>query len=176
MNLSRREKQIIFGGIVCLGMLLTFQVLIRPALARTNTLERVVSDKQEILADLLTKSDEYNSLKKQLKQVRSKIESQQKDKKILSSIERIHKDCGLSQDVVSITPATTVISDIYEKTSVEIKYAGITLDKLTNLLLKINSSDMLIGIKSLEIKRGTQNPALIDAVIQLVSISNIEHN
>lgn len=176
MNLTQREKQIIGSGILFLGLLLAFHVLIRPALARTKTLERVVSDKQQILADLQTKSEEYNSLKKQLEQIRSKIENQQKDKKILSSIERLNKDCGLSQRVVSVSPTTTAISDLYEKTNVEVKYAAITLDKLTKLLVKINSADMLIGIKSLEIKRGLQNTALIDATIQLVSISNLEQN
>ncbi len=172
MSVTQREKQIALCGIICLGLLLVFQVSVRPALARTKTLKRVVSEKREMLADLQAKSREYNSLKEKLEQIHTKMESQQKDKKMLSSIERIQKDCGLAQKVVDITPSTTAINDVYEKNNVEVKYGAVTLNQIIQLILKINSSDLLIGIKSLEIKRTPQNPELLDVSLQLVSISN----
>jgi Tfp pilus assembly protein PilO len=172
MSLTRREKQLALCGIICLGVLLAFQVFVRPALARTKTLKRVVSEKREILADLQAKSREYKSLRQKLEKIHMAMKNQQKDKKMLSSIERIQKDCGLTQNVVNMTPSTASINDAYEKTSVEVKYGAVKLDQIIQLLLKIDSSDLLIGIKSLEIKHTPQNPAFLDASIQLVGISN----
>ena len=171
MSLTRREKHLAIYGIICLGLLLAFQVFVRPALARTKTLKRVVSEKREILADLQDKSREYNSLKEKLQKIHASLENPQKDKKILSSIEQIQKDCGLTQNVVNMTPSTASINDEYERTSIEIKYGAVKLNQIIQFLLKINSLEPLIGIKSLEIKRTPQNPALLDASIQLVSIS-----
>jgi Tfp pilus assembly protein PilO len=176
MNLTQREKIIVIAGIVGLGLLLSFQVFVRPALSRTKTLKRVVSEKREKLADLLTKSKEYNSLQKQLEQLHKTIANQQKDKKMLSLIEGIQRDNGLSKNVVSMTPTTIAISDIYKKTNVEIKYEAVTWKQMTEFLLKIKSSDILIGIRSLEIKRSMQDMDSLDFVIQLVNISNIEQN
>jgi len=174
MSLTRREKQIVIGGIICLGLLMAFQVFVRPALSRVRTLRRVVTEKREILSDLQTKSEEYYALRDQFERIRLTIEHQQKDRKMLSFIERMQRDCGLMQNVVDMTPTTTAISDVYEKTSVEVKYGAVTLDQIIQFLLKIESSELLIGIRSLEIKRGIQNPDLLDVVIQLVSVSNIE--
>jgi type II secretory pathway component PulM len=174
MNLKPREKQVVIIAFACIAMLIAFQVFIRPALNRKKDLQRVVPEKKAILSELQAKSSDYNSLKQKLEQIRSKIESQQKDRKILSSIERIQKDCGLTTNVANITPSTMKINDEYEKTSVEIKYDKVTLAQIIQFLQKVESSDLLIGIKSMEIKRGLQNPALLDIVIQLVTVSYID--
>ena len=173
MRLTKREKQIVIFGIVCLGAFIAFQMIVSPALGRTKTLKRIVSQKREILTDLQVKSKDYNSLKEQLEKIRMSIQDQQKDRKILSSIEHIQKDCGISQNVIDLAPNTMVINDTYERTDIEVKYGAVTLEQLVQFLMKINSSDMLIGIRSLEIKSDPENPALLDAVIQLISVSNI---
>ncbi len=176
MNLKLREKQVVIIAFACIAMLIAFQVVMRPALNRKNDLKRVVPQKKLILSELQAKSSDYNSLKQKLEQIRSKIESQQKDRKILSSLEQIQKDCGLTTNVANITPSTMKITDEYEKTSVEIKYNKVTLAQITQFLQKVETSDLLIGIKSMEIKRGVQNPALLDIVIQLVAVSYIDKN
>ena len=174
MSLMRREKYVIVIALACIGLLIAFLVVMRPALNRTATLKRVVQPKQKVLSQLKSKSNEYNTLKKNLEQIRSKIENQQKDKRILSSIEQIQKDCGLTQNVVNITPTIIPISDEYEKTTVDIKYNSITLSKIIQFLLKVDSSDLLIGIKSIEINKSLQNPDLLDITIQLVSVTHID--
>ena len=174
MSLMRREKYVIVIALACIGLLIAFLAVMRPALNRTTTLKRVVQDKQKVLSQLKSKSNEYNTLKKNLEQIRSKIENQQKDKRILSSIEQIQKDCGLTQNVVNITPTIIPISDEYEKTTVDIKYNSITLSKIIQFLLKVDSSDLLIGIKSIEINKSLQNPDLLDITIQLVSVTHID--
>lgn len=176
MRLTQREKQFAIGGAVFLGLIIAFQVLVRPALSRARTLKRVVAEKRQTLGELRTKSEEYNALRRQLEQIRLTIERQQRGRQMLSFIERVQKDCGLMQKVVYMTPTTTAISDVYEKTNVEVKFGAVTLDQIIQFLLKIESSELLVGISSLDIKCGIQNPALLDAVIQVVSLSTIEQN
>lgn len=176
MALTQREKQFAIGGAVFLGLIIVFQILVRPALHRVRTLKRVVAEKQETLGELRAKSQEYNALRSQIEHIRLTIESQQKGRQMLSFIERVQKDCGLMQKVVYMTPTTTAISDIYEKTNVEVKFKDVTLDQLIQFLLKIESSQLLVGISSLDIKRGIQNPVLLDAVIQMANLSTIEQD
>ena len=176
MSLISREKLVVIIAFACIAILVAFQVFMRPALNRSSRLKQVIPEKKALLSELQSKSRQYSSLRAQLEQIRSKIKNQQKDKKILSSIEQIQKDCGLTRNVANVTPSTIPISDEYEKTNVEVKYGAVTLDQIVQFLLKIESSDLLIGIKSMEIKRGLQNPALLDTVIQLVSSSNIEQD
>jgi len=176
MVLTQREKQVIIGGAAFLVLIIAFQILVRPTLHRVRVLKRVVTEKQETLGELRAKSKEYNALRSQLEQIHLTIEGQRRGRQMLSLIERVQKDCGLMQKVVYMTPTTTAISDMYEKTNVEVKFGAVTLDQIIPFLLKIESSQLLVGVRSLEIKCGVQNPALLDAVIQVVSLSTIEKN
>ncbi|KPL25657.1 MAG: hypothetical protein AMJ75_00070 [Phycisphaerae bacterium SM1_79] len=176
MHLTQREKQFAVGGAAFLGVIIAFQTLIRPAVGRVRTLRRVVAEKRETLDELHAKSEEYDALRSQLERIRLTIEHQQTDRQMLSFIERVQKDCGLMQKVIYMTPTTTAISDMYEKTNVEVKFGAVTLNEIIQFLVKIESSELLVGVSSLDVKRGVRNPELLDAVIQVVGVSTIEQN
>lgn len=173
MNLTKREKKIISAGAVLLGLFVAFQVFVRPAIGRVRTLRRVLTDKRQVLAELRAKSEEYNVISRELEKVRLEIRRQPEERKILSFVERIQKDCGLMQKVVYMKPSTMVVNDVYEETTIEIKLQSITLDQLIQFLLKIESSELTIGIRTLDIKRGVRDSNLLDTIIQLVSLSPI---
>ena len=172
MNLTRREKQIISIGIILFGLIIAFHIFVRPAISRVRTLRRVLPDKQQVLSELISKSKQYNTISRELEKMRLEIDNQPEERKILSSIERIQKECDLIQKVVYIKPSTTPVNDTYEKTIIEIKFQSITLNQLIQFLLKIESSEFTIGIRTLNIKRGINDSSLLDTIIQLVSLSS----
>ena len=173
MNLTQREKQTIAAGAVLFGLIVAFQVFVRPAIRRVGTLKRVVSDKQQLLGELRVKSEQYKAVSRELEKIRLKMERQPEERKILSFVERIQKDSGLMQKVVYMKPSTMTVKDVYEQKTIEIKLQSITLDQLIQFLLKIESSELTIGIRTLEIKRGLRDSGLLDTTIQLVSLSSI---
>ena len=174
MSLTQREKKFVIGGVVFLGLIIALQIFVQPTLHRIGTLRRLVTQEQETLDDLRAKSKEYNALRSQLEQMRLAINRQQKGRQMLSLFERLQKDCRMTRKVIYITPTTTAISDVYEKTNVEVKFGAVTLDQIIQFLLKIESSQLVVGVRSLEVKCGAQNPALLDAVIQVADLSTVK--
>ena len=71
---------------------------------------------------------------------------------------------------------THLENNIYERKTIEIKLQSITLDQLIQFLLKIESSELTIGIRRLEIKRGIRDSSLLETTVQLVSLSTIQSN
>lgn len=173
MNLTQREKQIMAAGAVLLVLIVAFQIFVRPAIRRMRTLRRVLSDKRQVLGELLAKSQEYNAISRELEKIRLEMGRQPEERKILSFVERIQKDCGLMQKVVYMKPSTMTVNDVYEETTIEIKLQSITLDQLTQFLLKIESSELTIGIRTLDIKHGVRDSLLLDTIVKLVSLSPI---
>jgi type II secretory pathway component PulM len=100
MNLTQREKQTIAAGAVLFGLIVAFQVFVRPAIGRLRTLRRVVSDKQQLLGELRAKSEQYKAVSRELEKIRLEMERQPEERNILSFVERIQKDSGLMQKVV----------------------------------------------------------------------------
>ena len=173
MNLTQREKKLIAVGAVLFGFIVIFHVFGRPAISRVKTLRRVVSDKRKVLSELRAKSEKYKNLSRELEQILLEMGHQPEERKILSFVERVQKDSGLMQKVVYMKPSTMTVNDIYERNTIEIKMQNITLNQLVQFLLKIESSELKIVIRTLEIKRGIQDSDLLDTIIQLVSLSTI---
>ena len=154
-------------------MIVIFQVFARPAISRVGTLTRVVSDKRQLLSELRAKSEQYKTISRKLEKIRLEMGRQPEERKILSFVERIQKESGLMKKVVYMKPSTMVVNDVYEQITIEIKLQSITLDQLIQFLLKIESSELTIGIRTLEIKRGVRDSGLLDTTVQLVSLSSI---
>jgi type II secretory pathway component PulM len=176
MNLTQREKQFIAAGAVLFGLIVIFQVFAKPAISRVRTLKRVVSDKRQLLGELRAKSNQFKTILRELEKVRLEMERQPEERKILSFVERIQKDSGLMQKVVYMKPSTMTVNDIYERITIEIKLQSITLAQLIQFLLKIEASELTIGIRTLEIKRGLRDSSLLETTVQLVSLSTIQSN
>lgn len=173
MNLTQREKQFLAAGAVLFGLIVIFQIFVRPAISRVGTLKRVVSDKRLLLGELRAKSEQYRTISRELEKVRLEMGHRPEERKILSFVERIQKDTGLMQKVVYMKPSTMTVNDIYERMTIEIKLRSITLDQLIQFLLKVESSEMTIEIRTLEIKRDTLDSDLLETTVQLVSLSTI---
>ena len=169
--MTKREKQTIVVGVLVLAAAAIFHIFIKPSLARIKTLERVVIEKQQELGKLCNTSLQYNSISKELENIQSQISPHGEDKQILSFIERLQKECGIMKNVVYIKPVTSPLDSTYEKTTVEMKLQALTLQQLTRFLSELESSTVLLRIKSVEIKRQIQNSGLLDTVIKIITIS-----
>lgn len=176
MSLTQREKQFLTAGAILFGLIVIFQVFARPAISRIRNLKRLVSDKRKVLGELRVKSEQFNNISKELEKVRLEMGRRPEEGKILSSIESIQKDTGLMQKVVYMKPSTMIVNDKYEQITIEIKLQSITLEQLIQFLLKIESSESVIGFKRLDIKRGVRDFNLLDTTVQLVSFSSIQPN
>jgi len=130
-------------------------------------LRRVVSDRREILVQLRDKSLAYRNLQAEVSQLRSRIGQQQESRKILSTLDRVRQTCGLSENVVSLKPATTTIDNRYQETTVEIRLEGITMAQLVAFLTQVDSLDLAGGVKALEVQHADRSRGLLRAVIQL---------
>jgi hypothetical protein len=173
MNLTEREKQFLTAGAILFGLIVFVQVFIRPTFGRIKRLKSLISDKQKVLNELRNKSEQYKTISRELNKVRLEIGRRPEERKILSFVERIQKDANLMQKVVYMKPSTMIVDDIYERIMIDIKLQNITLDQLIQFLLKIESSELAIGFKRLDIKRAAQYSNLLDTTIQLVSLSSI---
>ena len=172
--LAKRDKLVVFGGAGLLVLLLSLQLVLRPALERASTLRRVVAEKREVLVQMRAKSQEYKQLQAEVSQMRSSISGQGESRKILSTIERLRQAAKLPDDALSMKPTTTAIDKEYEETVVEISLDGTTLAQLVAFLSQLDSSDLAGGIKALDVGRANRDPGALRVTIQLATVARIE--
>jgi len=174
MQLRRRDKVVVLGGIGGLALLMVIQFGVRPALGQISTLRRVVRDKHEILAQMQAKTLEYRMLQAEVGRLGSTIAGQQEGRRILSTVEGIRKASGLPDNVLSLKPSTAPINAEYQQTIVEIRMEGVTLAQLITFLAQLDSLNLVGGVRSLDIRTAERSAGLLRAVIQLTTLMSVD--
>lgn len=172
MQLMKREKTILIGGAGFLVVLIALQCVVRPARERLATLRRVVTDRREVLTQIGMKSREYKDLEAQIAQLRAKVVQQQESRRILSTIERVRQECGLSQDVLSLKPTTIAVGDKYQQTMVDVRLESVTFPQIVAFLSKLESMVLAGRMKSLEIRSDERSPGLLRVTVQLAVVTH----
>ncbi|MGB2808490.1 MAG: hypothetical protein WBC22_12165 [Sedimentisphaerales bacterium] len=167
IRLTRREKLLALALAIFTGGCLLFAFAIKPALARTKTLRRVISEKQDELGKLRATSNEYIFLRDSLDNVRTKVASQDKGFELLPFMESLIREHGLAKKVVTMKQQVLNLGPGHSETIVEVKLENLTLKQLVDFLRKVESSRALARTKSLYIKKNLTNTEMLDSVIEI---------
>ena len=167
IRLTRREKLLALALAIFTGGCLLFAFAIKPALARTKTLHRVISEKQDELGKLRATSNEYIFLRDSLDNVRAKVASQDKGFELLPFLESLIREHGLAKKVATMKQQVLNLGPSHSETIVEVKLENLTLKQLVDFLRKVESSQPLARIKSLYIKKNLTNTEMLDSVIEI---------
>lgn len=167
MRLTRREYWLAAAVVVLTVAWAFFAFGITPTLERIETLKRVIPEKRNELDRLRVKADEFMSLQEDLKDLRTKIASQEKNFELLPFLESLVKQCGLTQNMKTIKQGAVQSETDVQEIVVEIEMENVTLRQLCEFIEKIQSPNILANIKRFTIKKNPTNPDLLDSRIEV---------
>ena len=99
IRLTRREKLLAGCLVIFIASWSIFTIGVKPAFARVETLNRIISEKQQELEKLSARSKEYIFLHDSLNNLRTKMASQEKGFELLPFLESLIEECGLAENV-----------------------------------------------------------------------------
>ncbi len=172
IRLSRREKLLGVAVAVLVSAWLLFAFAVKPAIERTETLTRVISEKQDELQKLRARSNEYIFLRDSLGNLYTKVASQEKEFELLPFLESLIQECGLT--AVKMEQHVSQLDPKYYETIVEIRLEALTLRQLVDFFRKVESSEVLARIKSLYIKKNLTNKDLLDSVVEIHNVKSAQ--
>jgi len=167
IRLTRREKLLAVALAIFAGGLALFTFAVKPAIERTETLRRVISEKQDELQKLHAASSEYIFLRDSLDNLRAKVASQKKGFELLPFLESLIREHGLAKKVATMKQQVLQLGPSHSETIVEVRLENLTLKQLIDFLRKVESSEVLARTKSLYVKKNLTNPDLLDSVVEI---------
>jgi len=167
IRLTRREKLLAVALAIFAGALALFTFAVKPAIERTETLRRVISEKQDELQKLHAASSEYIFLRDSLDNLRAKVASQKKGFELLPFLESLIREHGLAKKVATMKQQVLQLGPSHSETIVEVRLENLTLKQLIDFLRKVESSEVLARTKSLYVKKNLTNPDLLDSVVEI---------
>ena len=170
IRLTYRERWLVVGLVVFIMAWAFFALVIRPAIDRMETLGRVIPQKQGELAELRTKSEQYLALRTRLDGFKKEAALEEKGFELLAFLESMTAELRLAKKVAAMRQELLQLDSNHCEVIVEVKLESLTLRQLVNFLLKTESSNHLLRIKSLYTKKNTTNPNFLDTVVQISSL------
>jgi len=169
MRLTQREILLAAAMGVFAVVWMVFSFGVSPLLERLETLNRVIPEKENELEQIRVKSEKYAALHNDIESLRTRIASQNETFELLPVVESLVKECGLIQ--CKMSQQTLEVGTDYIETVVKVDVERVTLRQLYDFLMKLQSSQVLANIKTLQM---TKNPADASMLDSLIEISNLK--
>jgi regulator of replication initiation timing len=167
IRLTRREKLLAGGLLIFAAAWSLFAVAVNPAFDRIETLNRVISEKQQELEEIRAISKEYIYTNNILDNLYVTVDSQRDTFELLPFLESLIEECGLAQNLETMKRQVLQIDSNYSEIIVEVRLESLSIGRLIDFLSKIESLQARAKTKSLYIKRNILNKNLLDSVIEI---------
>lgn len=171
MNLSQRERKILIAAGVVFALLLVYLGL-DSLLRGYDELDRDIAKQERDLVTLGRLSAQYQDTRRQLTQIKAKLDQTQKGFSVLSFIEDLANKENIRENIGSMKPKKLPVNEQYEETLVEIQMDNVTLPKLIDFIFKIENSGHLLKVKRLRIKTRYDNRDLLYVTLQVSTYRN----
>jgi type II secretory pathway component PulM len=160
------------GGLAAVIAAVAFTAFcVAPAVERINTLNRVLPEKQKILQDLKAKSGEYLTLQAGLDNLEKQSAPDGKEFELPAFLESMTNELGMAQKVAQMKRQILQLDPKCAEVIVEVKLENVMLKQLVEFLLKTKSTSRFLQVKNLYIEKSRNDPALLDAVIQISTLT-----
>jgi type II secretory pathway component PulM len=167
-TLTHREQLLAIATAIAVATAVFFAFAIKPAIERTNTLSRVLPEKQRALQQLRTKGKQYAALRSNLTGSNS---SESLQTEPLTILETITAQSGTAKNVAYMKKQSLQVDSKYSQTVTELRFEHITLNQLVDFLFQAQSSKSSLQIKSLYIEKNRTDRNLLDCVLQISTLN-----
>jgi general secretion pathway protein M len=169
-NLSARERWLVLGAVVFVGLALIFALIVNPALEKKQRYIRMALDKRQDLAQFREYASEYRSLQSSLAEIEKKVASSSSDTSLLAAMESNARKLGLAERIASMKPFTSELDSGMVQSSVEMRVEKIDLKGLVEFMEAIETGPNMAVTTRLRIKTRFDDPALIDTTILVTTL------
>lgn len=167
MKIQARTKRMLLIAIAVVAAIAFYAYAVKPAIERTNTLMRILPEKQRALQQLKVKSRQYLALQARL----AGIDQREEQSDPLTVLDTITAQSGTAKNVAYMKKQSLPLDSKYNQTVAELRFENITLSQLVDFLFKAQSSTIPLQIKSLYIEKSRTSENLLNCVLQISTLT-----
>jgi general secretion pathway protein M len=168
LNLNKREKFAVSGAAVFLSLFIIIQFIIVPVFEKRNDLRLQVARKSDTLLDMKILRSDYIAMQEKLESSKQGLKKRTADFTLFSFLDRLAGNTGLKDHIAYMKPSTSVKEDSGLKISrVELKLQEVTIKDLTSYLFQVETSENMVIVRRLSIRKTGKDSGLVTAVLQV---------
>lgn len=168
IQINQREKKSLITAGGALVIFLLWQWGLAPYLARIDQQTQQVAGKEKTVAEMAVLKKEYQQLKQQSDQLRTKVSQRDPNFSLYAFLDRLSGQAGLKNHIDYMKPSSRVESDSgLNVSAVELKFLAITLKQLTEYLQLVEYNDLLVSVQRASVVQSGKTAGLLDATLMV---------
>ena len=171
--MTPREKRTVVIGAVAVIAFGGYQLVIRRAIERQRTLERIVAEETEALRKIRDRAGRYQTMAASMERIRGGLNGADDGSRLMTAVQAAAQQLKIDGNIVDLKPAAAPLAGgRYTEMTLDLRLEGVTLGELTELIRLTYGGDVgPVGLKSLSIKRGVKDAGKLGAAMQFVSVA-----
>lgn len=171
-QLEKREKIVLFCGIIFISVFLITELLIQPYFNNRALLIRSIAQQQENLISIKQLQKQYLQQQRNQNTILLKLQQRSNDFSLFAFLEAQSKRAKIKKQIKYMKPSTIKTDDRHnlDQIIVEMKFIDISLRKLLYFLQLIESDKQIVFIKKITI-HDTDSPGLLDVTAQIATFN-----
>jgi type II secretory pathway component PulM len=169
IQITPRERLLSIGLTVAVAAWAWYALAVKPARDRIRTLQRTIPEKQAQLQELQARSAQYAALRNDLTRLRATMASQEPDFQLPPFLETKIERHQLARHVVKMEPDTLQLQADFSEVVVTLELRGVSLQQLIDFLSDLETSESVVRVGRLHLRKDPNNEALLDSTVAVSS-------
>jgi len=169
-QITSRERRLTALLIVALIAGAAYNLALKPARQRLQTLQRILPEKRAQLRDLQAMSVQYTALKRDGSQRQVNLASQNPDFQLLTFLETALEQHGLTQHATMGGRDPRQPQPDGGDVIVTIELRNVSLQQIVDFLRDVDACEASVCIGSLQIRKAPNNAGQLDSVMEISSL------
>ena len=166
-RLEKREKIVLFSGVIFVIAFIVFQSMIIPYLDARETMVRSLKKNETELVDIQLLRKEYLALKSRQGDIEKRLANRAAGFSLFSFIEEQAAATRVKDQVTYMKPSSNEIDEGFNESIVEMKVEQVTLEQLVSFLRRVESEEKIVSVQRISIQESGQDDGLLDTVINI---------
>ena len=167
-KLSNREKIAIGIGIGFIGIFVLLQVAVFPFIDTRERLQRRLVSHTRSYDEIKQLRSKYLALQNRSEDSKTQFSRRQRGFTLFSFLDKLAGQVGIKERITYMKPSSTKQKDTpYSLSLVEMKLNGLTMEQITSLLYRIETSPNMIHVRRLSLNKKEEKEGLLDVILQV---------
>ena len=167
MRLTRNQLFVILGTILVL--LAVSLWVVRPILGRRKKLAVKIEKSEKRLQELINLERLYQQMRSESARIESDLSQRPKDFTLFAFLEGLAGRDGIKGQIEFMRPSVKQLSDKHQEEQVEMRFKGVSLERLIPYLYHIETAPEQVRIRRLTIRPQPRNPSELEVSLLVVT-------
>jgi len=167
MRFTRNQLLVALGSILVL--LAVSLWIVRPILGRRNKLAVKIEQSEKRFQELINLERLYQEMQAESGRIESSLSQRSKDFTLFAFLEGLAGRDGIKGQIEFMRPSVKQLSDKHQEEQVEMRFKGVTLERLIPYLYHIETAPEQVRISRLTIRPQQRNPSQLEVSLVVVT-------